>query len=101
MKRNIHIHVHDAGWDESKHPRRDDGKFGSGSASSAKSEESVPGHTALTPGQLRSRFPHHAAKLLALKEGETAKLGGWTWLKKHGKVWLKNPVGSERRRKST
>ncbi len=38
MARHIHVHMHDAptrdSWEESKHPRKDDGKFGSGSGGS-------------------------------------------------------------------
>ncbi|MNL18517.1 hypothetical protein D3C87_1396640 [compost metagenome] len=40
----VHIHVHnhatrDAGFDESKHPRAEDGKFGSGGTSSSASDK--------------------------------------------------------------
>jgi hypothetical protein len=41
MARHVHVHLtQDGGWDESKHPRKDDGKFGSGSgvASAGKKE---------------------------------------------------------------
>lgn len=40
MRRTVHVHLHpratrDAGWQEGKHPRADDGKFGSGSGKPA------------------------------------------------------------------
>lgn len=39
MAKHIHVHIHrpttDAGWNESDHPRKDDGKFGSGGGSSS------------------------------------------------------------------
>lgn len=38
MARHVHVHLHDVptrdSWEESKHPRKDDGKFGSGSGPS-------------------------------------------------------------------
>lgn len=40
MAKHIHIHLpktQDSGWEENKHPRKDDGKFGSGSGGGKKS----------------------------------------------------------------
>jgi hypothetical protein len=35
MSKHVHVHIYDAGWDESKHPRAKDGKFGTGAGSSS------------------------------------------------------------------
>lgn len=42
MKRSVHVHIHteDASWEESKHPRKDDGKFGTGSGDKKKAATS-------------------------------------------------------------
>ena len=65
MAQHIHIYLNDNAWEESKHPRKDDGKFGSGSAPDPRREK---------------RMAEARAQNLADKDGEKAALEA---LKKH------------------
>lgn len=69
----LHIHIHkptrDAGWDESKHPRKDDGKFGSGGGKKAAPELRHTG----TPGTKQAITVDPERRLKSLRDLQAAK----------------------------
>lgn len=58
MTKTIHIHIHSAkttdAWEESKHPRADNGQFGKGGGGAKASPRPVTANERKEPGQVRS-----------------------------------------------
>jgi len=88
MAKHIHIHIHrkptkDAVWEESKHPRKDDGKFGSGGGKSPSRAEAMKTavHQARTAHENRSPEQQKkdvAARQAALRESGSPRYAGRT-----------------------
>ncbi len=85
MAKHVHIHIHrgstaDAGFEESKHPRADNGQFGKGSGGSKGSAEGGKSHTETNSfthphsGSVTAAFPKHKASIEALKEGQSLEI---------------------------
>jgi hypothetical protein len=66
MAIHIHIHTGDA-WEEEKHPRRKDGKFGAGAGGVAKTPKAASSKQALLPSDHKATAPQIKRALAKLK----------------------------------
>jgi len=56
MARHIHVHVHDGSFNESDHPRAENGKFGSGGGSAGGSRKGEAGKGAGKPSSTMGAY---------------------------------------------